>query len=294
MAAARALVPPMAAQLYELPEEDLEIILAAAYPLSLTPGSDGYTALHLLRAAQLHSGLRAAATSVALWQAKQGSASTVARHGLRWQIPHLTTLPPFLRLFAVEYFSRTVRADVDLAELPAPQLIPAYVCGFATAPITFALLQRPGRYRSYCVYNAQTRKCLEHDSLRLQRHEPEDAKLIGTLILHASNSFDADTSLPPGGPQPSPLDIHVTLDELDVERLRIETPSSQEWPSLELKLLIPNAPVECEFGSEVLYDSDDDSADGPPTFRPAPGDIYLEGGPTAAHSVRSALSARVS
>ena len=60
-----------------------------------------------------------------------------------------------------------------------PPALPPYLCGFAIAPVLFALLQRPGRYRSYCVYdeNCDPEVRLEHDYMRLHLEDNDDPKV---------------------------------------------------------------------------------------------------------------------
>ena len=275
---------PKEPQLLTLPEHLVENILAKAYPLGAAPDSDRFSPLGLLSLAAVDRILRAQACSLARWQADQACASPVVDHGLRWQIPRLESLPPFLRLFAVEYFARNAREE-HLDEEDDPEL-PRYVNGFATAPVLFALLQRSGVYRSYCVFDKRREIYLEHDCLWLQRAaagdvEQPEAKRLGTLVLFTTSPIDGSFPHPPGGPQPSPVHMHVTLDELDSDRLRVEA-LVQGWPEVDVRLLIPNVAIRCSLDGSDDYDDSDDSDDGPPTFRTAPGDIWLEGGPNAA------------
>ena len=165
--------------------------------------------------------------------------------------------------------------------------LPATVAGFATAPVLFALLQRPGRYASYCVHtngNAQMYpRCLEHEDIELWRLPGGDVepKSVGTISLFSDAPVRYGQEEMAGGNQP-PLSIDVTLSKPgeklllcsgwrgDPYQSELELELEQKWSELELKLVCPGVLITCEG------DGDEDGEN--LVFRTAPGDVYLKGG----------------
>ena len=102
---------------------------------------------------------------------------------------------------AAEEVMRTNREGVAQFELPCCccytnlhgilKELPATVAGFATAPVLFALLQRPGRYASYCVHtngNAHMYpRYLEHEDIKLWRLPGSgvEPKPVGAISLYS-------------------------------------------------------------------------------------------------------------
>ena len=170
-----------------------------------------------------------------------------------------------------------------------PKELPATVAGFATAPVLFALLQRPGRYRSYCVHaNANQERgprCFEHDDMQLRLQPVQgggvEPKSVGVITLYSDVTVWYGLDEIAEGHQPTPLWIDVTQSKLGEKLLhevqtRVDDPRrsgpEQKWPELELKLLCPGVLITCDY-------EPDDGGDNPEdlVFRTAPGDLYLKG-----------------
>ena len=355
-------------RLESLPLSLLELILGAAFPtLSQGPEDVGYAARGLLHIACTHRDLQVAAVAIAISKAATAcaapadamslSGSLAVRVGLarcddanvRGELSAFASLPPFLRLFAIDHCQqlalapiprpnwfqdvdavwrdirdpnggyldesgvwyqveeeevaaeevmRTNREGVAQFELPCCccytnlhgilKELPATVAGFATAPVLFALLQRPGRYASYCVHtngNAHMYpRYLEHEDIKLWRLPGSgvEPKPVGTISLYSDVPVWYGEEEMPGGDQPTPLSIDVTLSKLgekllhcsgwrdDPYRSELELELEQKWSELELKLLCPGVLIQCEG------DGDEDGEN--LVFRTAPGDVYLKGG----------------
>ena len=337
-------------RLESLPLSLLELILCAAFPASSSGPEDvGYAARGLLHVACTHRDLRAAAVDMVI------SKFLHARSYMRgWgaDIPQLAILPPFLRLFAIDYcrqpvseqiprpnwyqdvedvwrdmnadaggwyqdtwgvwhtveeevaaveVMRTNREGIAQFEQPClcchtkvhgiPKELPATVAGFATAPVLFALLQRSGRYGSYCVHvhvhanQERGPRCFEHDDMRLRLQPVQgggvEPKSVGKITLYSDVPVWYGQDEATGGHQPTSLWIDVTQSKLGEKLLHeVQTCADdpevprpeQRWPELELKLLCPGVIITCD------HESDDGGDHQDLVFRTAPGDLYLKGG----------------
>ena len=355
-------------RLESLPLSLLELILGAAFPtLSQGPEDVGYAARGLLHIACTHRDLQVAAVAIAISKAATAcaapadamslSGSLAVRVGLarcddanvRGELSAFASLPPFLRLFAIDHCQQLAFApipepnwyqDVDavwrdiqvpsgwyqdawggwyqveeeevaavkvmrtnregVAHIPCcccstnvhgiPKELPATVAGFDTAPMLFALLQRPGRYASYCVHaNANLERgprCFEHDDMRLRLQPVQgggvEPKSVGTITLYSDVPVWYGQDAPAGGHQPTSLWIDVTQSKLGEKLLHDVEPRAddprrsgpeQKWPELELRLLCPGVLITCVYDPEGEREPQEELV-----FRTAPGDVYLKGG----------------
>ena len=337
-----------------LPFSLLELILGAAFfDTRSGPMGVGAAARGLLHVACTHRDLRAAAEAVAISKAAEACAAPADtgcdRANIRGELSAFASLPPFLRLFAIDHcqqlalaplpsphwyqdvggFWRDIRdpnggwyqdawgvwhkleevvaaAEVmrtnreGVAQIPCcccytkvhgiPKELPATVAGFATAPVLFALLQRPGRYASYCVHaNANPERgprCFEHEDMRLRLQPDEgggvEPKSVGTITLYSDVPVWYGQDAPAGGHQPTSLWIDVTQSKLGEKLLHDVEPRAddprrsgpeQKWPELELRLLCPGVLITCVHNPEGEVKPQEELV-----FRTAPGDVYLKGG----------------
>ena len=253
----------------DLPDVLLQQILKAfvTWPRSvyMIPSSQ-QDARTLIRAACAHSALRAAARQVipqGLEEFEEArSAFGFCKIGLR-------SLPPFLSCIVSNLVVGS--PSYTFADEPPP-VFDSHVDGFCLAPILFALLQRPGQWRSFCIHT----KALESELYALEGEEatytyhPHDdlylnltgdaskPKLTGTLSFRVTaptiDGPDGDVYFAPDPEAPEFIDVELAA--LDAPALTV-TPrgAGPIWSCTTLRLLKPHHII--EFGTHDDIDPED-------------------------------------
>jgi hypothetical protein len=221
----------------------------------------------LIVAACSHSELRAAARQV-----------------IPQELGPLRSLPPFLSCIVSKL---VVGSALDVTEHDEPPVFDSYVDGFSTAPILFALLQRRGRWRSFCVHTELLESEVSshddddeaaadqplllhtyypHDDLYLTLTDEADAsdadagepKLFGTLSFCATaptiDETDEDVHFAPDPESPEFIDVELAA--LDAPALTV-TPrgAGPIWSGMTLRLLKPHSSI--EFSVHDYIDPED-------------------------------------